>query len=103
MKLGFLLAILLLASCNSEAKGRPSPERGALLQVQPSTGAFESENENTFELCILFGALAFPVTLICCYEVCRSIRVRSATEGVCAWVRTGETASHWVSVTSPRG
>jgi hypothetical protein len=74
MKLGFLLAILLLASCNSEAKGRPSNERGTLLQVQPPAGVFEDQNEKTFQLFIFLGAL--PVTLICSYEICRSIRVR---------------------------
>jgi hypothetical protein len=76
MKLGFLLAILLLASCNCEAKGRPSNEKGTLLQLQPSPGPVENENASTFELFILLGAAAFPVTLICSYEVCRSIRVR---------------------------
>ena len=74
MKLGFLLAILLLASCSSEAKGRPSNEGGTLLQAQPSSVAFENENEKTFELFVLLGAL--PVILICSYEVCRWIRVR---------------------------
>jgi hypothetical protein len=73
MKLGFLLAILLLASCNSEAKGRPSNEN-TLPQVQLPAGVFGGQNEKTFQLFILLGAL--PVTLICSYEICRSIRVR---------------------------
>lgn len=42
MKLGFHLTILLLASCNSEAKGRPSNE-STLLQVQPPAGVSKTK------------------------------------------------------------
>ena len=76
MKVRFLLAILLLAACNTEAKGRPSQENGTPLQLQTSPADFGNETGKTFELLLLLGAMAFPVTLICTYEFCRSIRVR---------------------------
>lgn len=74
MKLLFVLGILLLAACTTGAKGRPSNQNDALLQLQTSTGALGNENEKPFELLLLLGATAFPVTLICTYELFRSIR-----------------------------
>jgi hypothetical protein len=76
MKVPFLLAILLLAACTTEAKGRPSNQNDAQLQLQTSSGDFGNETEKPFELVLLLGAMAFPVTLICSYELCRSMRVR---------------------------
>jgi len=75
VKLRFLLAILLLAVCNTAAMGHPSDKSDSLLQGQTSAGDFGSENEKDFELALL-GVMAFPVILICSYELCRSLRVR---------------------------
>jgi hypothetical protein len=74
MKLQFLLAVLLLAAGNTEAKGRPSNDSHTLLHVLASPGDFGNQSEKPFEMLLLLGA--FPVALICSYEVCRSIRSR---------------------------
>lgn len=75
MKLRFLLAILLLAVCNTVAMGRPADKSDSLLQGQTSAGDFGNENEKNFGL-VLLGVMAFPVILICSYELCRSLCVR---------------------------
>ncbi len=80
MKLRFLLAILLFAVCGTAAMGRPcnkidSLNIDSLNQVHASLGDFGTENEKGFGL-FLLGAMAFPVILICSYELCRSLRVR---------------------------
>jgi len=76
MRLRFLLALFLLAACNAEASGHSSTEKNTLLQVQSLPGAFEKENKGTFGLVLFLWASALPVTLICSYEVCRSIGER---------------------------
>ena len=76
MRLRFLLAILLLAACNAEASGHSSTEKNTLLQEQSLPGAFEKENRSTLGLVLFLWASALPVTLICSYEVCRSIGER---------------------------
>ena len=79
MKLRFLLALLLLTACNAKASGPPSTEKSTLLQAQSLPGALEKENKNTSGLVLFLWASALPVTLICSYEVCRSIREREAS------------------------
>jgi hypothetical protein len=78
MKLRLLLAILLLAVTSTSAMGRSSNNSDSLLQVQASAGDFGNENQKASELIFLLGAMAFPVLLICSYELCRSLRVRHA-------------------------
>jgi hypothetical protein len=75
VKLRFLLAIVLLAVCNTVAMGDPSSKSDSLNQEQTSAGDFASENEKGLGL-FLLGVMAFPVILICSYELCRSLRVR---------------------------
>ena len=75
MKLRLLLVILLLAVTSTSATGRPSNETHSLLRVQASAGDFGNESQKASELILLLGAMAFPVFLICSYEVCRSLRV----------------------------
>lgn len=75
MQLRFLLAILLFAVCSTAAMGRPSNKINSLNQVHASLGDFGNENEKGFGL-FLLGVMAFPVILICSYELCRSLRVR---------------------------
>ncbi len=76
MKIRFLLAILLLATCNVAAKARPSREKVNLLPVRTLARVFENESVKPLELVLVLGAMAFPMTLICSYELCRSARVR---------------------------
>ena|SRR5258707_8312302 len=76
MKFRFLWAILLLTACNSAANGRHSGEKDNLPQAQTFAGDFENGNVKPFELLLVLGAMAFPITLICSYEICRSVRVR---------------------------
>jgi hypothetical protein len=76
MKFRFLFAILLLTACNSAANERPSGEKDNPPQMQTFAGDFENENVTPFELLFVLGAMAFPITLICSYELCRSARVR---------------------------
>jgi len=55
--------------------GRPADKSDSLLQGQTSAGDFGNENEKDFGLALL-GVMAFPVILICSYELCRSLRLR---------------------------
>jgi hypothetical protein len=79
MKVRLLLTILLLAACSTDAKARPYDENHTVPHVQASAGDLGSENQQPFELLLLLGAMAFPVTLICTYELCRSLRVGRVT------------------------
>lgn len=76
MKLTFLLSFLLLTACSASAVEGPSKEKDALLLSQTSVTEFGNENESPFELLLLLGAMAFPVALICSYEVYQSICAR---------------------------
>jgi hypothetical protein len=76
MKFRFLLAVLILTACSSAAKSRPSSEKDNLLQAQTFAGDFENENVKPFELVLVLGAMAFPIGLICFYELCRSAPMR---------------------------
>jgi len=83
MRLRFLLAILLLTACNTRANERPANERGTLLQAQRSPLDGEKGNKKTLELVLLLGGFAFPVILVCCSEILRSIPVRRLTPDHC--------------------
>jgi hypothetical protein len=70
------LPILLLTTCNVPAKTHPSHQKDNLPQAQAFAGDLENENVKPFELLLVLGAMAFPITMMCSYELCCSARAR---------------------------